>query len=374
LVLLPGTVTGTVSSLVAPAGTAYVFCQLVFSQGSDNANGSMYFDDINLTQTGGTVVPPPLTDWNVVWSDEFNGTTVDATKWTFETGNNNGWGNNELEYYTSSSQNAYVSGGLLHIAALQQYMGGFYYTSARMKTQGLFSATYGHFVWRAKLPSGTGMWPALWMLGTNFPSVGWPRCGEIDVVEENGSTPTTIQSSLHSTSDETGYYNFTGGDSATNFHTYMLDWEPYSTFKFYADGNLYETQNGWYDPIGPFPAPFNAPFFLIMNLAVGGNYVGNPSTNAINAGTVFPAEMQVDYVRLYQLTAPMLISTLTQPDGSVVLSWPTNIVCHLQSATNSAGLIGGMSTGWYDLPSTSNPFVVTPDHNNGAVFYRLASP
>jgi beta-glucanase (GH16 family) len=368
LVLLPGTVTGTVSSLVAPPGTACVFYQVVFAQGPDNANGSMYFDDLNLTQTGGTTVTPPGTQWNIVWDDEFNGTSINTNIWTFETGNNNGWGNEELEYYTASSENAYESNGLLHIIALQQSMGGFNYTSARMKTQNNFTTTYGRIVWRAALPAGTGMWPALWMLGANYPTIGWPDCGEIDVVEENGSTPNQIQSSLHSTSDETGYYDFASGYSATNFHTYMLDWEPYSTINFYVDGNLFEIQTGWYDPAGPYPTPFNAPFFLIMNLAVGGTYVGTPTTNQINSGTVFPAQMLVDYVRVYEQTAPLAISASTQSNGSYALIWPTNIVCHLQARTNS--LLGS----WTDVAGTTNPFVVSRDPNQGAVFYRLESP
>jgi len=145
LILSPGTVTNAVANLVAPAGTAYVRYQVVFSQGTDNANGSMYFDDLTLNQTGYT--PPPGTQWNIVWSDEFNGTSINSSNWTFETGNNYGWGNQEREYYTSNTNNAYVDGnGFLHIVALQQSMGGFNFTSARMKTEGLYSTpTYGRF-------------------------------------------------------------------------------------------------------------------------------------------------------------------------------------------------------------------------------------
>jgi beta-glucanase (GH16 family) len=357
LILSPGIATNTVTNLVAPAGTAYVRYQIVFEQGPDNANGSMYFDDVTLNQTGGTVVVPPVTQWNIVWSDEFNGNSISATNWTFETGGG-GWGNQELEYYTTSPQNAYVSNGLLHIVALQS-MGGTSYTSARMKTQGLYTTpTYGRFEWRAALPAGTGMWPALWMLGADYPSVGWPACGEIDVVENNGATPTWVQGSLHSNGgDPTAKYKFPSGGSTTNFHTYLLDWEP-NSITFSVDGHLYETQSS--------QAPFNAPFFLIMNLAVGGQYVGNPTTNAINAGTVFPAEMQVDYVRVYELTAPLAFSVTTQPNGSLILTWPTNIVCHMQVQTNF--LTG---TNWFDTSVTTSPFVVSPDPNNTSVFYRL---
>lgn len=310
-------------------------------------------------------------DTNIVWSDEFNGPVIDRTKWTFETGNNNGWGNQELEYYTSSLQNAYVSNGVLHIVARQQSAGGFSFTSARMKTQGLYNTpVFGVFEWRAKLPAGVGMWPALWMLGSNFPTVGWPACGEIDVVENNGATPTWVQGSLHwGTSGEisrTGTYNFISPDSVTNWHTYDLLWKV-GTIQFFVDGNLYETQTG-------LGSPFNAPYFFIMNLAVGGTYVGQPSsnTNSINnikAGTAFPQEMQVDYVRVYENTAPMLISFTPQSDGSLQLSWPTNIVCHLQVQTNS--LAGG---NWSDVAGAANPDVVIPDPNQSAVYYRLESP
>ncbi len=159
----PGTATNTVSSLVAPAGTAFVRFQAVFAQGPDNANGSMYFDDLTLNQTSGTVTTPPVTNqWNIVWDDEFNGTVINPNVWTFETGNggsNPGWGNSEQEYYTSRTNNAYEAGGLLHIVAQAESYNGFNYTSARMKTQGLYATpTYGRFVWRARLPQVTGMW------------------------------------------------------------------------------------------------------------------------------------------------------------------------------------------------------------------------
>jgi beta-glucanase (GH16 family) len=369
LILSPGTVTNTVTSLVAPSGTVYIRYQIIFEQGKDNASGSMYFDDLTLNQTGGTVVVPPVTQWNIVWSDEFNGTSIDTSKWAFETGNNNGWGNSEREYYTGRTNNAYVSNGILHIVARQESTNGFSYTSARMKTENLYTTTYGRVEWRAKLPAGVGMWPALWMLGANIGSVGWPGCGEIDVVETKGTAPATITSSLHSGSDEGGSYTFTGGDSSTNFHNYLLDWEP-NSISFSVDGHLYETQTSWGTSISgaTYPTPFNAPFFILMNLAVGGNYVGNPSISAINAGTIFPAEVQVDYVRVYERTVPLQISA-TQSNGNFVLICPTNIVCHLQAQTNS--LVGA---NWFDVSNPTNLFVIVPDPNNASVFFRLESP
>lgn len=355
--------TNTVTSLVAPAGAVFARCEIIFVQGPDNAGGSMYFDDLTLNQTGGTVVVP--LQWNIVWSDEFNGTNINMNNWTFELGNNGGWGNQELEYYTGRTNNAYVDGnGLLHIVAQQESTNTYSFTSARMKTEGLYSTpTYGHFQWRAKLPTGFGMWPALWMLGADYPSVGWPACGEIDVVENPGNDPTNNQSSLHyGTSGEvslTGDYFF-GGNSITNFHIYELDWSP-SSEQFLVDGHLYETQT-----VG---SPFNAPFYFIMNLAVGGNYPGTTNASAIIASNTWPKEMLVDYVRVYELTAPLALSVAPQQNGSTVLSWPTNIVCHVQVLTN---VLTG--TNWFDTSVTTSPFMVSPDPNNNCVFYRLASP
>ena len=183
-------ITNTVSQLVAPAGTYFVRYQIVFQGDGNSSGGSMYFDDLNLSSAGG----PLYGNWNIVWNDEFNDTNINPAIWTYDIGNggsNPGWGNNELEYYTSRTNNAFESGGLLHIVAQQDstYTNGYNYTSARMKTEGLFSVQYGRLEWRAQLPIGTGTWPALWLLGTNFTTIGWPDCGEIDVMENNGNNP-----------------------------------------------------------------------------------------------------------------------------------------------------------------------------------------
>ncbi len=369
IVVQPGAVTSTSTNLVAPAGTTSVRYQIVFMQGLDNANGAAYFDDCALNQTGGTAVPQ--TAWNIVWSDEFNGNSINLQNWSFETGNNNGWGNGELEYYTNSPQNAYVSNGVLHIVARQQTVNGYDYTSARMKTENNFSKTYGRFEFRAKLPAGVGFWPALWMLGTNIASIGWPGCGEIDVVENKGSSLGIVQGSLHSGSDETMTYTLPNGGSVTDFHTYMLEWTP-NAIKWYVDGNLnyYESQTGWGSSVGPYPTPFNQPFYIILNLAVGGQYLGYPSTTNIDANSTFPGDMQVDYVRVYDQTASMQITSILTSPNTLRLTWPTNIVCHLQMQTNHAGL----TTNWIDLPGTTSPYVVPLSGTNASVFYRLASP
>jgi beta-glucanase (GH16 family) len=267
---------------------------------------------------------------SLVWSDEFNSATssnVDNTKWVFESGNNGGWGNNELEFYTGRTNNAFVAGGLLHIHAQVENTNGFRFTSARMKTQGLFWTLYGRIEWRSRFPSGVGMWPALWMMGTNIVNTPWPGCGEIDVVENNG-TPNFEQGSLHNggtLSDVTTVYNFAGGDSVTNFHVYDLDWTT-NSLVWSVDGVAYETRTNWTSSTGkPYPFPYNQPFFLLMNFATGGNYVGNPSTNAIAAS--LPQEIQVDYVRVYNFVAPSVPPstptglTATAAGTSVSLNW-----------------------------------------------------
>ena len=362
----PGTftITNTISALVAPARTSFVRYQIVFQGDSHFSTGSLYFDDLDLEQVGGA----PYGNWNLTWSDEFNGSVINPSVWTFDIGTGSGgWGNNELEYYTSRPTNAFVSGGLLHIVARQESYNGSSYTSARMKTQGLYSKTRGRFEFRARMPQGIGFWPALWMLGTNITSVGWPNCGEIDVLENNGAYPANVQGSLHSGSDETKVYTLPG-DSVTNFHSYLLEWTS-NAINWFVDGLLYETQTNWSSSIGPYPAPFDRPFFILMNLAIGGNYVGNPSAGTINANSSFPAELQVDYVRIYEQTAPLQLS-VTLSNANLVLSWPTNIICHLQSQNNSAS--GGLTGDWLDLPAATSPFLATP--TNAVGFYRLASP
>ncbi len=358
-------VTNTTATFIAPAGTAFVRYQIVFHQGPDNANGSMYFDDLSLNQISGS-----NTAWNIVWSDEFDGESIATANWSFETGNNNGWGNSELEYYTGRSQNAYVTNGMLHIVARQEPFSGFNYTSARMKSQNHFSKEYGKIEFRAKMPSGVGFWPALWMLGNNFPAVNWPACGEIDIMENKGSVPEQVQGTIHysNSSDQhlqsTAIYDFPANNGATNFHTYLLYWTS-NSIQWYVDGQLYETQTSWSSSTGPYPAPFNQPFFLIMNLAVGGNYVGNPSTNSINTNAVWPGDMQVDYVRAYDLTTPLELG-ISRTNGSVVLTWPSAIVCHLQMQTNNSD--------WFDVAGASSPYVVPAISGGSAFLYRLRSP
>jgi beta-glucanase (GH16 family) len=295
---------------------------------------------------------------SLVWSDEFNGASIDLTRWTYDIGNgsnddNPGWGNNELEYYTSNSANAYVTNGFLHIRAQEQTTnsseGTFYYTSARMKTQGLFNKTYGRIEWRASLPEGTGFWPALWMLGSNIVDVPWPGCGEIDVVENNGANIFFEQGSIHSGSDATKVYNFTGGNSVTNFHVYDLDWTTNSII-WSVDGVGYETQTVWSSSTdNPYPFPFNQPFFFLMNLAVGGNYLGNPTDAEINPS--MPGEMVIDYMRVYDYVAAPLVTNVVPSvvQQGVDLNWPTIVNTNYQPQWTAALL--PTNTPWSNLVS-----------------------
>jgi beta-glucanase (GH16 family) len=248
----------------------------------------------------------PLAGWTLLWSDEFyspDGSSPDATKWTFDVGGN-GWGNHELEYYTKRLRNSRIEKGNLVITAEKESYTGDDgvtrdYTSARLKSQGLFAQAYGRFEARIKIPEGQGTWPAFWMLGEDITSLGWPKCGEIDVMENIGKEPATIHGSLHGpstsapTSDLTSIFALPAGQNfANDFHLYAVEWSP-ATVRFYVDANLYATFRSSDWPAGG-QWVFDHPFFIILNLAVGGVWPGNP-----DASTKFPQSMLVDYVRVY---------------------------------------------------------------------------
>ena len=249
-----------------------------------------------------TPTTPSDTAKKLVWSDEFDkGSLPDTTKWKYNIGTgSNGWGNNEAEYYTKDSTNARIENGNLIIEARKESRGGKNYTSARLLTQGKATWTYGRFEIRAKLPKGVGSWPAIWMLGDNIEgpgAVGWPTCGEIDIMEHTGRDLGVIQFSAHSK-----LLNWTLGTQKTAktnidnvadaFHVYSIDWTK-DMIKFYVDGVLY--YNVPNDGRGVDAFPFVAPEFLLLNLAVGGNFAGNTIDDSI-----FPIRMEVDYVRVYQ--------------------------------------------------------------------------
>jgi len=268
--------------------------------GTASAKGTIITENgTNFTTTNtGYSTPSTYTGMNLVWQDEFSGATLDGNFWNYESGNNNGWGNNELEYYTNSPKNVFVSNGNLIIEARKEAIGGFNYSSARLTTANKKTFTYGRVDIRAKLPRGKGVWPALWMLGSNIGTVGWPACGEIDILELLGHEITKSYGTLHygassATHGQKGAsYILSSSNFYDQFHVFSMDWKQ-DQIKLFVDDNLFLTVNK--ADLGSNPYPFNAPFFFIFNVAVGGNWPGSP-----DATTTFPQRMIVDYIRVFK--------------------------------------------------------------------------
>jgi beta-glucanase (GH16 family) len=269
--------------------------------------------------------------WKLVWADEFDGDGVDPRKWDFDIGNGffdyrnhvwvEGWGNEELQYYTQQPTNVSVKDSLLTIRAVKEELHGCGYTSARMKTRKhdgtpLFIKMYGRFEIRARVPWGKGLWPALWMLPHEDRYGGWAASGEIDLMEIVGEKPHEVLNSIHfgSTGSDaraliTHVHPLPAGSTVADWHDYAVEWEP-GEIRFFVDGVQTAVRDHWWScstlvkgvgiparrasDINPWPAPFDQPFYLIMNVAVGGNFPGVP-----NPQTQFPAELVVDYVRVY---------------------------------------------------------------------------
>ena len=256
--------------------------------------------------------PPPPATWTLVWSDEFDGPAgaqIDTTHWRYDIGDGCpdvcGWGNQEREYYTSDTSNIAVNGqGQLRIVArvapggLSCYYGACSYTSAKITTKGKMEALPGRVEARIQLAAGQGLWPAFWMLGTDIDTKGWPRCGELDIMENRGSTPATTSSAVHGPgySGNTPFVHartLASGSYAADFHTFAVEWDPVSIRYFIDDTLHYSVSRNTVDTYGAWV--FDQTFFVILNQAVGGNFDGNPQSNAI-----FPATMLIDYVRVYR--------------------------------------------------------------------------
>lgn len=242
----------------------------------------------------------PEPDSQLVWEDNFDGPAgqrPDAARWTYDIGTD--WGNAQLEYDTDRPQNVSLDGqGRLAITARKESFGGQPYTSARIVTRELFERAYGRFEARIQLPSGAGMWPAFWLLGANIDEVGWPACGEIDIMEYRGQEPSTIHGSLHGpgyagAQAVTRRFNLTQDRFDTGFHVFAVEWTP-ERIDWYVDETRYQS-------VTPDDLPgewvYDHPFYIILNLAVGGNFVGPPNEN-----TTFPQTMLVDWVRVYAVT------------------------------------------------------------------------
>ncbi|MBE2280182.1 MAG: glycoside hydrolase family 16 protein [Ignavibacteriaceae bacterium] len=236
--------------------------------------------------------------WQLVWQDEFEGAAgqrPDSTKWTYDIGTD--WGNQQLEYDTDRPQNVSLdgNGNLLITARREAYMGQ-PFTSGRIKTQGLYEQTYGRYEARIKMPWGPGIWPAFWLLGSNIETVGWPNCGEIDIMEYRGQQPNLIHGTVHGPGYSGGAgisktYGFEHKRFDVDFHVFAVEWGA-DYLKFFVDDVMYhQIKKG--DVPGQWV--FDSPFFIILNVAVGGNYVGFPTSQ-----TPFPQSMVVDYVRVYK--------------------------------------------------------------------------
>jgi beta-glucanase (GH16 family) len=277
----------------------------------------------------------------LVWSDEFEGpanTAIEGANWNIQIGDGCaqgicGWGNQELEYYTDSLDNISLDGqGHLRIVArsaagsgLICYYNPCLYTSARITTKLKHEFQYGRIEARIQLPTGQGLWPAFWMLGKSHPSIPWPRSGEIDIMENKGSQPNITSSAVHGPTNFSPYHYFIAQEfefpptqAVTNFHVYAVEWKK-DQIRFYVDDNLYQT-------VSPNNLPasgtwiFNQSFYILLNLAVGGMFDGNPPTNP----NYIPATMLVDYVRVYQSTSPTAApSRIVYTTASPVLTWNT---------------------------------------------------
>ena len=263
-----------------------------------NVRGAVALVSSALLSSGGERVslpPPSPPGWRLVWRDEFDGPGLDTTNWAPEIGGD-GWGNAELEFYTDRHENAHVEAGQLIIEARREEFGGRHYTSARLKTRGGARRAwrYGRIEARIRIPRGQGLWPAFWLLGDNCARVGWPGCGEIDIMENIGREPRTVHGTVHGP----GYAGAHGVSSAhmladrafaDDWHVFAVEWEP-DAIRWYVDDSLYKT-------VTPRDLPgqwvFDHPFFIILNVAVGGDWPGSP-----DATSVFPQTMLVDYVRV----------------------------------------------------------------------------
>lgn len=256
-------------------------------------------EKIRVVDDGSNTSPLTYPGYTLAWQDEFNGSSLNLTDWNFEVGdgcpNNCGWGNNELEYYTAGD-NLYLQEGKAIIEARPESRGGKNYTSTRMTTQNKKTFTFGRIDIRAKLPKGQGVWPALWMLGTNITTVSWPKCGEMDILELLGHEPNKVYQTVHYGPGPGSIQKSQSRVSPTSysdgFHLYSLIWVQ-DKLQFLVDNVLLLEVNK--ADVGGNAYPFNSPFFFIFNIAVGGNWPGSP-----DASTQFPQWMMVDYIRVFQ--------------------------------------------------------------------------
>lgn len=272
----------------------------MFAKGS--GKGTIVNDDESLNISNeGYDAPTNYTGYQLAWSDEFNGNSLDLSSWSFENGdgcpNICGWGNNELEYYTDRPQNLFFQDGKLVIEARKESYNGKNYTSSKILTRGKKVMKYGRIDVRAKLPRGRGIWPAIWMMPQSSVYGGWPKSGEIDIMEMLGHEPSKVYGTVHygpgpGSTQISRPYSLSSSSFYDQFHVFSLEWSQ-DELKWYVDNQLFSTVKK--ADVGSNTWPFNEEFYLIINLAVGGNWPGNPDAN-----TSFPQWMILDYVRAYK--------------------------------------------------------------------------
>lgn len=363
-------------------------------------------------------------DWQLVWADEFDAAGApDPSRWAYDIGGG-GWGNEERQFYTDRPENVRVEDGALVIEAREESFGGSPYTSARLVTRGRASWQYGRFEARIQMPEGQGIWPAFWMLATDSPYGEWPASGEIDIMEMLGNDTQRVYGTIHYGGRELGR-QFTGqefdlaaGSFSDAYHTFAVEWEP-TEIRWYVDGELYQTRTAWSSGAAVYPAPFDQPFHLLLNVAVGGIWPGYP-----DASTQFPQRMLVDYVRVYRdasaypevsFTAPetanaggavAVSATASHPDGidRVEFLHHGGVLATDSEAPYEWAVSGpGVSAGCYTLsaravttrgytsesepvevtvgdgcpPGSSSPFLIAPQRVPGVVeaeFFDLGGP
>ena len=275
----------------------------VDTPGGESPRTNVNIDNPTLVTVENNEVSPG-DELTLVWSDEFNGPALDPATWFFETGDGSayglpGWGNNELQYYLPD--NAQLEGGVLRIEAREEAIGSRNYTSARINTRDRFAFRYGRIEARMRLPGGQGLWPAFWLLPQDNAYGGWAASGEIDIVEAvnlGGSGGNNVHGTIHygasaPRNQSSGEEYLVPTNAQDEFHTYAVEWGS-GEIRWYVDDVIYATQNSWSSTGGAFPAPFDKPFYILFNVAVGGDWPGAP-----DAGTDFPVTMEVDWVRVY---------------------------------------------------------------------------
>lgn len=304
--------------------------------------------------------------WKLVWSDEFgqpDGSAPASTNWVFDLGGG-GWGNNELETYTNRRENSRIEQGMLVIEARKETFTGSdritrQYTSARLKTLGRKAWTYGRIEARMKLPTGQGIWPAFWMLGTDISTAGWPACGELDIMENIGREPATVHGTIHGP----GYSGgngiggsrvLTGGQKlADDFHLFAVEWTT-NRIRWFLDNQPYLT-------LTPANLPtsakwvFDHPHFLLLNVAVGGNWPGNP-----DASTVFPQKLLVDYVRVYDPAAAQPEMEIERTPNEARVRWPVTLPKAVLESTL------GLPPFWTAAPA--------PEQRDGLTYWAAVDP